>query len=70
VASNIVNLTIHCQNEISVYPNLNGFINEAKNHLKPIVLTGNAEEIDDCFFDVVSQPVKKASSLLIAMIFA
>jgi len=50
-----------------VYPNSKGLKDEAKNHLKPIVLAGNAEELDEGFFDVVSQPIQKASGLLIAM---
>ena len=65
-----VTLTIHSQNEIltvSVYPKSKGLKDEAKNHLKPIVLTGTAQELDDGFFDAVTKPIQRASGLLVAM---
>jgi len=65
-----INLTVHSQNgtmTVSVFPKLKGLKDEAQNHLKPIVLTGTAEELDAGFFDAVRQPVQKATGLLAGM---
>jgi PRTRC genetic system protein E len=65
-----VSLTVHNQNGIltvSVFPKAKGLKDEAQNHLQPVVLTGNAEELDVGFFDAVRQPVQKASNMLSGM---
>ena len=66
----IVNLTVHRLNgsmSVSVLPKIKGLKDDAKKHLLPVVLTGTPEELDASFFDTVSQPVQKASSLLSSM---
>ena len=65
-----VSLTVHSRNGIltvSVFPKAKGLKDEAQNHLLPIVLTGNAEELDAGFFDAIRQPVQKASCMLSGM---
>jgi len=62
-----VTLTVRSQNgtlTVSVFPKVKGLKDEAKKHLQPIVLTGTAEELDAEFFNIVSEPVKKATGLL------
>ena len=66
-AGTTLNLTVHHQNGIltvSVLPKVKGLKDDAKKHLLPIVLTGTPEELDEGFFDTVSQPVQKASGML------
>ena len=63
-------LTVHSQDgilSVSVLPKTKGLKDEAKNHLKPIVLTGSAQELDDEFFDAITQPLQKASKMLAGM---
>ena len=65
-----INLNVHNKNGIltvSVFPKVKGLKDEAQNHLKPIVLTGTAEELDTEFFNAVSQPVQKATGMLADM---
>jgi len=65
-----VNLTVHSQEgilSVSVFPKVKGLKDEAKNHLQPIVLTGTAQELDDGFFDAITQPIQKGSKMLADM---
>ena len=69
-SSTDVTLTIHKQNgtmTVSVLPKANGLQDEAQNHLKPIVITGTPEELDEGFLDAVREPVRKAATLLSGM---
>ncbi|MDR2916406.1 MAG: PRTRC system protein E [Tannerella sp.] len=52
---------------VSLFPKVNGLKDEAQNHLQPIVLTGNADELDEGFFTAVGQPIQKATGMLSGM---
>jgi PRTRC genetic system protein E len=65
-----VNLTVYSQNgelTVSVFPKVTGLKDEAQNHLQPVVIRGIAEDIDADFFDIIYQPLQKATSMLIDM---
>lgn len=62
-----INITIHRHNEtytVSVLPKSKKLTDEAQNHMQPVTLTGSAEELDAGFFNVITQPVQKATGLL------
>lgn len=52
---------------VSVLPQANNLKDEAKNKISPLVLTGSPEDLDNEFISTISEPLQKASGLLLNM---
>jgi PRTRC genetic system protein E len=52
---------------VSVLPQANNLKDEAKNKISPLVLSGAPEDLDNEFVSSISEPLKKASGLLLNM---
>lgn len=52
---------------VSVLPQANNLKDEAKNKISPLVLSGTPEDLDNEFISSISEPLRKASGLLLNM---